>query len=186
MKTLLNGHVIDRQLMTRIEAIDLSNTRNRLIVKKGYSPDVVDQAIADYRKFLYVCIQFEGTHEPTEMVDEVWHDHILHTSQYMADCEAVAGRYIHHQPYAVEASADCENADSILTCVGSKEPVKAAECNGACGNVQCGTCSDTSNCASGLYQHAERPFVGNYRDLVPMGAVANKTCGESCGWCSNK
>lgn len=216
MTTLLNGHVIDRQLMTRIEAIDLSNTRARLIVKKGYDPAVVDQAIADYRIFLYVCIQFEGTHEPTEMVDEVWHDHILHTQQYMADCQRVAGRYIHHGPYKVEwnpelGCAECsgttncqdEKAKASVCSVGDTgsdtdpcfnpdkgvalRPYKGdyrvlvglaqaeAGCNGACGDVQCGTCSDTSNCASGFAQVQ-----------LPVGAVANKTCGEGCGWCSNK
>ena len=33
---------------------------------------------------------------PTKEIDEVWHNHILHTQRYTQDCQAIAGQYIHH------------------------------------------------------------------------------------------
>lgn len=114
---------IDTTLMAKIEAIDLSNTRARLL-KKGFDPAVVDQAIEDYRKFLYICIAFDGKHEPTAIIDEVWHDHILHTKKYMEDCMAIAGQYIHHNPYIIADKWDpelgCEQCSGTTNCQEDK------------------------------------------------------------------
>lgn len=35
---------------------------------------------------------------PTKEIDECWHNHILHTERYAADCEQIFGRYFHHHP----------------------------------------------------------------------------------------
>lgn len=114
---------IDTTLMAKIEAIDLSNTRARLL-KKGFDPAVVDQAIEDYRKFLYICICFDGKHEPTPMIDIVWHDAILHTRKYMQDCQNIAGQYIHHNPYIIADKWDpelgCEQCSGTTNCQEDK------------------------------------------------------------------
>lgn len=36
--------------------------------------------------------------QPTQVVDIFWHTHILFTRKYFSDCEAVFGRYLHHEP----------------------------------------------------------------------------------------
>ncbi len=35
---------------------------------------------------------------PTREIDECWHNHILHTKQYIIDCMHIFGRYLHHTP----------------------------------------------------------------------------------------
>lgn len=35
---------------------------------------------------------------PSRIIDECWHNHILHTKNYMADCQAIFGHYLHHEP----------------------------------------------------------------------------------------
>jgi hypothetical protein len=35
---------------------------------------------------------------PSRIMDEVWHNHILHTQQYSTDCQAIFGHYLHHLP----------------------------------------------------------------------------------------
>lgn len=35
---------------------------------------------------------------PTREIDEFWHNHILHTKQYMTDCMNIFGHYLHHAP----------------------------------------------------------------------------------------
>lgn len=91
--------------MASILAIDLTNTRNRLYVKKNWHMNRIDKAIESYRRFLYLCVAFpKESFAPTEEVDEVWHDHILHTKQYIGDCMTIAGEVIHHNPFPTEIS----------------------------------------------------------------------------------
>lgn len=35
---------------------------------------------------------------PTAEIDEIWHNHILHTKNYMNDCNQIFGYYCHHTP----------------------------------------------------------------------------------------
>lgn len=203
METLLNGHVIDQELMARIEAIDLSNTRARLIAKKGMNPEEVDQAIADYRKYLYIVIKFEGKHEPTPIIDEVWHDHILHTRKYMQDCQNIAGRYIHHQPYIVEMKADCY-ADKCSGTTNCQEGLEAKTCDAdvsecthdatmpprakTCDGGTCTPCN-TDPCvaekAIGGDDHFTRVEKGDFADVMPVlfgrPVVYAADCGQDGG-----
>jgi len=55
-------------------------------------------AVAEYRKFLALKMLTTGTLVPCKDVDEVWHTHILFTKKYFDDCEALFGRYLHHEP----------------------------------------------------------------------------------------
>jgi hypothetical protein len=47
-------------------------------------------------------------------VDEVWHAHILFARKYAADCEALCGCFIHHQPNSEAAKRDATNAKNTL------------------------------------------------------------------------
>jgi hypothetical protein len=56
---------------------------------------VVDQALA----FLGTSATHKGRPlSPSEEVDPGWHEFILHTVDYAAFCEQVAGRFLHHVP----------------------------------------------------------------------------------------
>jgi hypothetical protein len=51
-------------------------------------------------EFLDACAKSPGTSiTPSVMVDLGWHNFILHTKNYFKFCEALAGGYIHHNPY---------------------------------------------------------------------------------------
>lgn len=34
-----------------------------------------------------------------QLVDDMWHSHILDTRAYHDDCDRILGRYLHHFPY---------------------------------------------------------------------------------------
>ncbi|AKP72715.2 hypothetical protein Psal006b_00584 [Piscirickettsia salmonis] len=53
-----------------------------------------------YKRFLYLLVKYRGKKSlvPTKEIDEFWHNHILYTERYMADCQALVGGYIHHHP----------------------------------------------------------------------------------------
>ncbi len=53
-----------------------------------------------YRRHLWLCYKYPGKgNVPVSAVDEVWHCHILFTRAYMADCDRIFGRYLHHNPH---------------------------------------------------------------------------------------
>lgn len=52
-----------------------------------------------YKRFLWLMMQHGPAGiVPTKEIDEFWHNHILHSKRYVADCKALVGHYIHHQP----------------------------------------------------------------------------------------
>jgi len=59
-----------------------------------------DTAILLYKRYLALLVKhgLECELVPTKEIDEVWHNHILHTKQYHQDCNALFGRYLHHIP----------------------------------------------------------------------------------------
>ncbi|MFG1686181.1 glycine-rich domain-containing protein [Nonomuraea sp. NPDC049269] len=49
--------------------------------------------------FLATCaLNPDAGLSPSEEVDKGWHAFLLHTREYAAFCEQVAGRFIHHRP----------------------------------------------------------------------------------------
>ncbi|HEY6141603.1 MAG TPA: glycine-rich domain-containing protein-like [Thermoanaerobaculia bacterium] len=56
-----------------------------------------------YRKFLILCAKYPGeTIVPTTLIDEVWHNHVLHTRKYQEDCRSIFGEMLHHDPQSAE------------------------------------------------------------------------------------
>src|SRR3990167_7005483 len=64
-----------------------------------WQPNLVAICETLYKRFLWLMIKYPDQHlVPTRDIDEFWHNHILYTKQYTADCQALAGHYIHHKP----------------------------------------------------------------------------------------
>lgn len=63
----------------------------------------MDQALA----FLKVCADNPRLAlRPSKFVDIGWHTFILHTYDYAAFCDAIAGRFLHHVPDEFEPPGD--------------------------------------------------------------------------------
>ncbi|WP_406089519.1 glycine-rich domain-containing protein [Kitasatospora purpeofusca] len=64
---------------------------------------VVDQALA----FLGACATNPGAAlAPSRLVDHGWHAFLLHTHEYAAFCDRIAGRFLHHRPEVGGARAN--------------------------------------------------------------------------------
>ena len=62
--------------------------------------DELDLAEQEYRRFLALHLVFpEADIVPCKLVDTIWHQHILDTRAYHADCNVIFGDYLHHFPY---------------------------------------------------------------------------------------
>ena len=100
----------DTPTMTAAEAIgflaprlDLTNVRMKLADPdegKGYSQQHLDLMEGEYRRFLALHMMYpDADIVPCQLVDEIWHAHILDTAAYRADCDAIFGRFLDHFPY---------------------------------------------------------------------------------------
>ncbi|MGC2781338.1 MAG: hypothetical protein WA418_37440 [Bradyrhizobium sp.] len=85
------------------DLLDLSNVRMKLSDPdegKGYDKARLDLMEGEYRKFLALHLAYpEMDVVPCQIVDEMWHQHILDTAAYREDCDAIFGRFLDHFPY---------------------------------------------------------------------------------------
>lgn len=89
----------DTTFEQRLAKIDLTAVMKHVQQDTGLSAADLERAEDLYRKFLTLIGNFPGkSFVPPRLVDHVWHAHITFTRQYMADCELLFGRYLHHNP----------------------------------------------------------------------------------------
>ncbi len=83
--------------------LDLSMVRFKLTnPEEGevWTPEKLDLAEGEYRKFLALCIAYpDEAIVPCRLVDQFWHQHILDTRAYRADCLRLFGSFYDHYPY---------------------------------------------------------------------------------------
>lgn len=88
----------------RLEArLDLSLVRMKLADPEdgaGYAGPELDVMEREYRRFLALhLVHPDADIVPCKLVDVIWHQHILDTAAYRADCDAIFGRFLDHFPY---------------------------------------------------------------------------------------
>ena len=71
---------------------------NQLICKHGISRETADVAVAEYHKFIYLCMTRRERNVPSQAVDLVWHLHLEHTRDYWDVFCKKLGKPIHHNP----------------------------------------------------------------------------------------
>ena len=123
--------------LSRATALSLDCVQSRVAKENpDWTTTRVDTAVAEYRKWLVLIAlkQFDKLGMCSTDVDEVWHAHILFTRKYAADCEALCGCFIHHQPNSEEEKRDDTNAKNTLSALqqifGGVHPVW--ECSKTC------------------------------------------------------
>lgn len=81
---------------------DLSPVRMRVAREHAHlTTEQLQDMETRYLKFLMQCkAEPNVRHEPERDVDLYWHAHILHTKQYIADCNRYFGYILHHEPKA--------------------------------------------------------------------------------------
>lgn len=92
------------QSLKALTKLDLTKVKAKLMGPlpegRDWTQEYVDVAEKWYRRYLMLIIKYPNqNHAPNLMVDEIWHQHIVDTRAYIADCQAIFGKYIHHNPY---------------------------------------------------------------------------------------
>jgi hypothetical protein len=99
------------QLRAAPEEIDLSTVCQAMVEKHGWDADRAAAAQAEYVRFLILLQKNPGfilvpwlDAKGRDHLDQFWHQHILDTEKYAADCKLLFGRMIHHNPHIVRGS----------------------------------------------------------------------------------
>ena len=86
-----------------ISSINLEMVKMKMAIKdegEGWTLEQCDDAELEYKRFLHLNKKFpKAAIVPTNLVDTMWHYHILDTRNYINDSERVFGGYFHHFPY---------------------------------------------------------------------------------------
>jgi hypothetical protein len=92
---------VTRALQT-VSQIDLAPINKKLQFEDPtfWTDELIAETETNYRRFLVLNLLHPSeTLSVNEAVDEYWHQHILDTRKYVADCETVFGYFLHHYPY---------------------------------------------------------------------------------------
>lgn len=71
----------------------------KLAKENNWSVVFTNKAIAEYKKFIYLCCISPTGASPSETVDKVWHLHLTYTDSYWNKfCKNILNKEIHHHP----------------------------------------------------------------------------------------
>ncbi len=94
---------MNQDLWNKILAFDLDDPPGeysfsiRLAAENYWTKAFTEQAILEYKKFMYLAATSDKMVSPSGIVDEVWHQHLIFTKSYNDFCE-VLGKQIQHVP----------------------------------------------------------------------------------------
>lgn len=109
-ETMLAAGLLDRKdlpplpqwnpsVWSRVASLDLDLVARQLMDRMKWTPERTLRAETLYRRFLYLAVALPDLKTiPSEDIDEFWHQHILNTAKYAADCQLINGAFIHHLP----------------------------------------------------------------------------------------
>ena len=93
----------EKGINPEIAAIDLEMIKMKMSLPdegEGWTKDQCGDAEVEYKRFLHLNKRFlKSAIVPTDVIDTMWHYHILDTRAYHKDSERVFGGYFHHFPY---------------------------------------------------------------------------------------
>lgn len=107
----------DHRAQTKIYDLDLKKIMQGIRKKRRWTAKRTKDAEHWYKNFLWMC--YLNRQRPVAALgrdaDLVWHDHILDTKRYQADCKAIFGGYLNHQPvFGKRSKADEEAIEETI------------------------------------------------------------------------
>jgi len=94
---------MNQQLWVNILQFDFDNPPSeygfsiRLADENYWTKNFTAQAILEYKKFMYMAATSDSMVSPSEIVDAVWHQHLMFTQSYQDFC-SLLGKQIQHVP----------------------------------------------------------------------------------------
>ena len=94
---------MNQELWNKILAFDFDSPAAeygfsiRLASENYWTKEFTGQAILEYRKFMYLAATSDFMVSPSEIVDNVWHQHLIFTQSYQDFC-SLLGKQVQHIP----------------------------------------------------------------------------------------
>lgn len=94
---------MNAEIWKKIEDFDLDAAKGeydfsiRLASENAWTKAFTRDAILEYKKFMYLAATENGMVSPSEIVDVVWHQHLIFTQSYQKFCD-ILGKTIQHIP----------------------------------------------------------------------------------------
>ncbi|UAY51884.1 glycine-rich domain-containing protein [Ferruginibacter albus] len=94
---------MNQELWNKILAFDFDDPPSeygfsiRLANENFWTKEFTDQAIVEYKKFMYLAATSDFMVSPSEIIDQVWHQHLIFTQSYQDFC-SILGKQIQHIP----------------------------------------------------------------------------------------
>ncbi|HEX7869566.1 MAG TPA: DUF1399 domain-containing protein, partial [Chryseobacterium sp.] len=85
--------MMNKDLWGKIEQFDFNNPSSeydftlRLANENYWTQNFTQQAILEYKKFMYLAAVSDMMVSPSEIVDTVWHQHLIFTKSYHEFCQ---------------------------------------------------------------------------------------------------
>lgn len=116
----------------------IKSLKFKLMNDNGWTESDYNKAEGEYIRFLTLKMLYPGKSlAPSELIDVVWHAHILNTSAYHEDCNELFGFYLHHIPHLENEKSDTnetlfDETKKLFPIVFSREMIvsKSARCEG--------------------------------------------------------
>jgi len=102
--------------LDRLLAWDLTTAMARVRKNLRLPENEYAELELEYKRYM-TCVVMKPNQRmtPSELIDEVWHAHILHTEDYFSFCRAFnSGRYIHHRPETNAVILHSNQADNLM------------------------------------------------------------------------
>jgi len=102
-----------QSITSNIDQVDLSVIRSYLAENEGVNDLQARKLEQEYKRFIALAIAYpEHNLAISSVVDAFWHQHLIHTVEYVEFCERLAGRFLHHCPREAH-KADIEDIDEF-------------------------------------------------------------------------
>lgn len=94
---------MNRELWNKILAFDFDRPSSeygfstRLSSENYWTKEFTETALLEYKKFMYLAASSDLMVSPSEIVDVVWHQHLVFSKSYHEFCQLI-GKVIHHIP----------------------------------------------------------------------------------------
>jgi hypothetical protein len=94
---------LNKTLWTQILAFDFDSPMSeygfstRLANENYWTKEFTQKAVLEYKKFMYLAATSDFMVSPSEIVDQVWHEHLIFTQSYTDFC-TLLGKTIQHVP----------------------------------------------------------------------------------------
>lgn len=95
--------MMNKDLWKKIEEFDLDHPPSeydftlRLAHENYWTQNFTKQAVLEYKKFMYLAAVSDMMVSPSEILDTIWHQHLIFTKSYYEFCQ-ILGKQVQHIP----------------------------------------------------------------------------------------